>query len=71
VDDTMQQEPGTVDTTSDEEATAELAGRLRTIEALPLDQRAVAFGAVHDELRVALEGTDEGTHDADDSPGGR
>jgi hypothetical protein len=71
VDDTMQQEPGIVDTTSDEEATAELAGRLRTIEALPLDQRAVAFGAVHDELRVALEGTDEGTHDADGSPGGR
>ncbi|WP_370544692.1 hypothetical protein [Frigoribacterium sp. VKM Ac-2530] len=67
MDDTMQQEPRAVDTTSDEEATAELAGRLRTIEALPLDQRAVAFGAVHDELRVALEGTGE----TDDSPGGR
>ncbi|WP_207106316.1 hypothetical protein [Frigoribacterium sp. CFBP 8766] len=71
MDDTMQQEPRTVDTTSDEEATAELAGRLRTIEALPLDQRAVAFGAVHDELRVALEGTSGDTGQTDDSPGGR
>jgi hypothetical protein len=71
VDDTMQQEPRTVDTTSDEEATAELAGRLQAIEALPLDQRAVAFGAVHDELRVALEGTDGDTGETDDSPGGR
>ncbi|MBD8608871.1 hypothetical protein IFT77_00015 [Frigoribacterium sp. CFBP 13729] len=67
----MQQEPRSVHTTSDEEATAELAGRLRTIEALPLDQRAVAFGAVHDELRVALEGTGGDTGETDDSPGGR
>ncbi|ROP77377.1 hypothetical protein EDF18_0003 [Frigoribacterium sp. PhB107] len=67
----MQQEPRSVDTTSDEEATAGLAGRLRTIEALPLDQRAVAFGAVHDELRVALQGTGGDTGEADDSPGGR
>ncbi|TDT65225.1 hypothetical protein [Frigoribacterium sp. PhB116] len=67
----MQQEPRSVDKTSDEEATAGLAGRLRTIEALPLDQRAVAFGAVHDELRVALQGTGGDTGEADDSPGGR
>ncbi len=67
----MQQEPRTVDTTSDEEATAELAVRLRTIEALPLDQRAVAFGAVHDGLRAALEGTGGDTGETDDSPGGR
>jgi len=57
----------TVDATSDEEAAVELAARLRSIEALPLDQRAVAFGAVHDELRTALEGTGG----PDDSSGGR
>ena len=67
----MQQEPRSVDTTSDEEATAELAARLRSVEALPLDQRATAFGAVHDELRVALQGTGGDTGEADDSPGGR
>jgi hypothetical protein len=71
VDGTMQQEPRSVDTTSDEEATVELAGRLQTIEALPLDQRAAAFGGVHDELRLALEGTGGDTGEADDSPGGR
>ena len=68
----MQPEPSsadttTVDATSDEEAADELAARLRSIEALPLDQRAVAFGAVHDELRTALEGTGG----PDDSSGGR
>ena len=68
----MQPEPSsadttTVDATSDGEAAVELAARLRSIEALPLDQRAVAFGAVHDELRTALEGTGG----PDDSSGGR
>jgi transglutaminase-like putative cysteine protease len=75
----MQPEPSVVDasteTTSDEEAAAELAARLRSIEDLPLDQRATAFSAVHDELRTALEGTGEGTPEGtgetDDSPGGR
>ena len=65
----MQQEPRAVDATSDEEAAAELAARLRSIESLPLDQRATAFGAVHDELRTALEGV--GTGEADVSSGGR
>ena len=65
----MQQEPRSLDTTSDEEATAELAARLRSIEGLPLDQRATAFGAVHDELRTALEGV--GTAETDDRSGGR
>jgi hypothetical protein len=75
----MQQQPSVVDatteTTSDEEAAAALAVRLRSIEGLPLDQRATAFGAVHDELRTALEGTGAGsrggTAEADDSSGGR
>ena len=71
----MQPEPSVADasteTTSDEEAAAELAARLWSIEALPLDQRATAFGAVHDELRVALEGTGGDTGETDDSPGGR
>lgn len=68
----MQPEPtsadtSTVEATTDEEAAVELAARLRSIEALPLDQRAVAFGAVHDELRTALEGPGG----PDDSSGGR
>ena len=65
----MQQEPGPVDATPDEEAATELAARLRSIEGLPLDQRATAFGAVHDELRTALEGVSTG--EADVSSGGR
>jgi hypothetical protein len=68
----MQQEPEPVEATivaatSHEEAPADLAPRLRSVEALPLDQRAAAFGALHDELRTALEGSDA----ADDEPGGR
>ena len=68
----MQPEPRSVDITpvdapSGEEAAAELAERLRSIEALPIDQRAVAYGAVHDDLRTALEGSSR----ADDGSGGR
>ena len=35
-----------------------LLSRLRVIEGQPLDQRAVAFVQLHDELRQALEGAD-------------
>lgn len=63
----MQQEPETVDAAHDEEAVAGLAPRLLVVESLPLDERAAAFAAVHDELRDALEGADAST----DRPGGR
>lgn len=35
-----------------------LLSRLRVIEDQPLEQRAAAFGQVHDELRARLEGGD-------------
>jgi hypothetical protein len=63
----MQQEPETVVETPDEEAGAELAPRLRSVETLPLEQRAAAFADLHDELRAALEASDG----PDDRSGGR
>jgi hypothetical protein len=63
----MEQESETVEPTSHEEAVAGLASRLRSVEGLPLDQRAAAFAEVHDELRAALEEPGR----ADDRPGGR
>jgi len=35
-----------------------LLSRLRVIEDQPLDERAAAFGQLHDELRRGLEGSD-------------
>jgi hypothetical protein len=35
-----------------------LIARLRSIEALPLDERAAAFAQIHDELQAVLEGAD-------------
>lgn len=35
-----------------------LLSRLRVIESQPLDQRAVAFAQLYDELQQALEGAD-------------
>jgi hypothetical protein len=35
-----------------------LIARLRTIEELPLEERAAAFAQIHDELQVVLEGAD-------------
>jgi hypothetical protein len=35
-----------------------LIARLRTIEDLPLEERAAAFAKIHDELQAALEGAD-------------
>jgi hypothetical protein len=55
---TMQPESESVVTTSNEEAVAELAPRLLSVEGLPLEQRAAAFAVLHDELRAALEGAD-------------
>jgi hypothetical protein len=35
-----------------------LVSRIALIEERPLEDRAAAFGAVHDELRAVLEGAD-------------
>lgn len=45
---------------SDGVADGELVSRLRVIEDQPLEQRAEAFGQVHDELLSALEGGEHG-----------
>ena len=36
-----------------------LLSRLKVIEGQPLDQRAIAFAQLHDQLRLTLEGTDD------------
>ncbi|WP_423923765.1 hypothetical protein ACPEEZ_05965 [Frigoribacterium sp. 2-23] len=40
------------------EAVPGLAARLASIETRPLADRSAAFGRLHDELRVVLEGAD-------------
>lgn len=45
---------------SDSEAqTDELLSRVRLIEDQPLEARAAAFAQIHDELRSALESSDQ------------
>ena len=42
------------------EAVAGLVPRLATIDDQPLEERAAAYAALHDELRAVLEGEDQG-----------
>lgn len=49
---------------TDGRGSAGLADRVRSAEGRPLEDRAVAFAAIHDELRTRLEGGEDGTGNA-------